>query len=226
MGFANPVGESVRYSGRNYNVIGVIDDMIKETPFKPVPPSFFILNYKNVNAINIRLVDKVSTSEALDKVAMVFKKYDPGSPFEYKFMDDEYGQKFYFEERIGKIAGFFAILAIFISCLGLFGLASFVAEQRTREIGVRKVLGASVFNVWKLLSNEFIVLVIISLFISMPVTWYYMHSWLQNYEYRTDLSWWIFLIAGIGAVTITILTVSFQAIKAALMNPAKTLRTE
>lgn len=226
MGFANPVGESITYNGRKYNVIGVIDDMVKESPFKPVTPSFFVLNYKNVNAINIRLADQVATNEALDKVAKVFKKYNPGSPFDYKFMDEEYGQKFNFEERIGKIAGFFATLAIFISCLGLFGLASFVAEQRTREIGVRKVLGATVFNVWKLLSKEFIILVIISIFISMPVTWYYMNNWLQNYQYRVDLSWWIFFVAGMGAVIITIITVSFQAIKAALMNPAKTLRSE
>ena len=135
-------------------------------------------------------------------------------------------KKFAAEERIGKLAGLFAGLAIIISCLGLFGLASFVAEQRTKEIGVRKVLGASVFNVWRLLSKDFVLLVLISLFIAAPTACYFMHNWLQNYQYRTEISWWIFAAAGTGALMITLLTVSFQAIKAAVANPVKSLRTE
>ena len=127
---------------------------------------------------------------------------------------------------IGNLATFFAILAIFISCLGLFGLASFVAEQRTKEIGVRKVLGASVFNLWKMLSSDFFLLVIISCLIAIPIAWYFLHDWLQQYEYRTPVSWWIFAAAAVGAMMITILTVSFQAIKAALANPIRSLRTE
>ncbi|MEP6749722.1 MAG: FtsX-like permease family protein, partial [Bacteroidota bacterium] len=156
----------------------------------------------------------------------VFRKINPSSPFVYNFVDEQYAKKFGYEERIGKLAAFFATLAIFISCLGLFGVASFVAEQRTKEIGVRKVLGATVFNVWRLLSKEFILLVAISLLIAIPTAYYYMDKWLQNYDYRTDLSWWIFAAAGFGALMITILTVSFQAIKAALANPVKSLRTE
>jgi ABC-type antimicrobial peptide transport system permease subunit len=141
-------------------------------------------------------------------------------------MDDEYAKKFSNEQRIVNLASFFAILAIFISCLGLFGLASFVAEQRTKEIGVRKVLGATVFNLWKMLSKDFVVLVIISCIIAIPIAWYFLNQWLQNYNYRTQISWWIFAAAGAGALVITLLTVSFQAIKAAIANPVKSLRTE
>ena len=156
----------------------------------------------------------------------MFKKYNPGSPFDYQFTDDEYAKKFSDEERIGKLASILAFIAIFISSLGLFGLASFVAEQRTKEIGVRKVLGASVFNLWRMLSKDFVVLVIISCALATPISWYFMYGWLKNYKYHTDISLWIFLAACIGAMTITILTVSAQAIKAALANPVKSLRSE
>ncbi len=226
MGFQHPLDEFLKQGGKDYRVIAVVKDMIKEDPFKPVNPSFFRLNYNEVNTVNIRLSNQSSTSEALAKVATIVKKYNPSSPFLYNFVDDLYGKKFEYEVRIGKLAAFFAFLAIFISCLGLFGVASFVAEQRTKEIGVRKVLGASVFNVWKLLSKEFITLVAISLLIALPAAWYFMNNWLMNYHYRAALSWWIFGAAGLGAVMITILTVSFQSIKAALANPVKSLRSE
>jgi len=165
-------------------------------------------------------------SKALPKIEAVFKKLIPAVPFDYQFVDEDYAQKFAAEERIGKLAGFFTILAVFISCLGLFGLSSFIAEQRTKEIGIRKVLGASAFSLWRLLSNEFSALVIISLFIAVPFAYYFMHNWLQDYQYRAPLSWWIFASAGVGALIITLLTVSFQAIKAAIANPVKSLRTE
>jgi ABC-type antimicrobial peptide transport system permease subunit len=226
MGFKNPLDEVVIVHGKNYNVVGVIKDMLKESPFAPVSPSFFLLDYNGVNIINVRLSPMLSTENALAKVSDVFKKYNPSSPFIYKFVDEEYAKKFENEERIGKLAGFFAVLAIFISCLGLFGMASFMAEQRTKEIGVRKVLGASVFNLWQLLSKEFVILVFVSLLIATPIAYYFMHNWLQNYSYRTTLSWWIFIAAGVGAIIITLITVSFQAIKAALANPVKSLRTE
>ncbi len=141
-------------------------------------------------------------------------------------MDEDFARKFGDEERIGKLASVFAMLAVFISCLGLFGLASFVAEQRTKEIGIRKVVGASVFNLWKLLSKDFVMLVIIACVIAVPLAWYGMNRWLQQYDYRAAISWWIFAAAVAGALLITILTVSFQAIKAALSNPVKSLRTE
>jgi ABC-type antimicrobial peptide transport system permease subunit len=141
-------------------------------------------------------------------------------------VDDEYEQKFSDEQRVGHLATVFAVLAVFISCLGLFGLASFVAEQRIREIGVRKVLGASLFHLWQLLSTDFVILVIISCGIAIPISGYFLHGWLQQYEYRTPLSWWIFAASGLGALLITLLTVSYQAIRAALMNPVNSLRTE
>ncbi|MEP7141913.1 MAG: ABC transporter permease [Ferruginibacter sp.] len=226
MSFKKPLDEIIKYHGKDYKVIGVINDMIKESPFEPVKPTFYTLNYNAVNVISIKLAPQVSTGEALGKVENVFRKINPASPFDYKFVDEEYARKFSNEERIGKLAAFFAILAIFICCLGLFGVASFVAEQRTREIGVRKVLGASVLNLWGLLSKEFIMLVIISLSIAIPVSYYFMSKWLQNYEYRMEMSWWIFAAAAMGALTITVLTVSLQAIKAAIANPVKSLRTE
>jgi putative ABC transport system permease protein len=176
--------------------------------------------------ITIRIKPTTPVREALAKIQPVFKKYNPNSPFEFKFIDDEYAKKFSNEERIGNLASFFAILAIFISCLGLFGLASFIAEQRTKEIGVRKVLGATVFNLWKMLSKDFVVLVIISCLIAIPITWYFLNQWLQKYTYRTEISWWVFAAAGAGALGITLLTVSFQAIRAAIANPVKSLRTE
>jgi ABC-type antimicrobial peptide transport system permease subunit len=162
----------------------------------------------------------------LASIKTIFKKYNPGEPFDYKFASEEYAKKFADEERIGKLSGFFATLAIFISCLGILGLASFIAEQRTKEIGIRKVLGASIFNVWILLSKDFIRLVFISFFIAMPLAYYFMHNWLQNYEYRTNLSWWIFAVTGLGALLITLITVSFKSIRAAVANPVKSLRSE
>ncbi|MCE7064598.1 ABC transporter permease [Dyadobacter sp. CY326] len=226
MNFKKPLDSFVTASGKPYKVIGVVKDMIKENPFAPVSPSFFIINYRNVGMINIRLAPDMSASEALAKVENVFEKFNPGSPFTYKFADEEYNKKFGNEERIGRLASFFAILAIFISCLGLFGLASFVAEQRTKEIGIRKVLGASVANLWGMLSKDFVLLVIIACLISVPISWHFMSEWLKKYQYHTAISWWIFAVTGMGALGITLLTVSFQAIKAALVDPVKSLRSE
>jgi len=226
MGFKNPLVEIVKLHGREYRVIGIVSDMIKDSPFNPVKPSIFTIDYDAVNVINIRTSPRFSTGEALGKIETVFGKYNPSAPFEYKFVDEKYAAKFSTEKRIGKLAGFFATLAIFISCLGLFGLASFVAEQRTKEIGVRKVLGATVLNVWRLLSKDFVLLVFISLLIASPVAYYFMHNWLQNYQYRTTISWWVFASTGLGALLITLITVSFQAIKAAIANPVRSLRSE
>lgn len=227
LGFKNPVGEILTWNEKPYTIIGVIQDMIIESPYEPVRASLWhIDNDDNVNLAILKLNPEMSSHDAIEKVKTVFTKYDPASPFGYEFVDQEYARKFSDEERIGKLATAFAVLAIFISCLGIFGLASFVAEQRTKEIGVRKVLGASVVNLWSLLSKDFVVLVGISLLFSVPIAWYIMNDWLQGYEYRTDISWWIFVVAASGALIITLLTVSFQAIKAALMNPVNSLRSE
>lgn len=226
MGLKNPLNELIHFAGRDYRVIGVIDNMIKSDPFNPVKPSLFTIDFKAVNVINIKLAPQLATRESLNKIAAIFQKYNPGAPFDYKFVDELYADKFYNEERIGKLAGFFAILAVFISCLGLFGLASFMAEQRTKEIGVRKVLGASVLNIWQLLSNDFVRLVFIAFLVASPIAYYFMHQWLQNYQYRITISWTVFAITGLGALLLTLLVVSFQAIKAAIANPVKSLRSE
>ncbi len=228
IGFKDPVGKFVNSlnHGRQMQIVGVAKNMIMDSPFNPVRPTIFYLDPDNANVFNIKLNKSTNTTSAVEKVGEIFKKFNPGSPFDYKFVDEEYDQKFVNEERIGKLATFFAILAIFISCLGLFGLASFVAEQRTKEIGVRKILGASVFNLWSLLSRDFAVLVLISSLMAIPISFYYLNDWLQNYDYHTEISWWIFIVAILGALSITLLTVSYEAVKAALMNPVKSLKTD
>ncbi len=226
MGLTDPVGKTVKFNNNTFTVIGVMKDMITESPYEPVRQSIYFLVNDVGPFITIRLNPGLSAGEALKKIEPIFKKHNPASPFDYNFVDDEYGRKFAEEQRIGTLANFFATLAICISCLGIFGLASFVAEQRTKEVGVRKILGASVINLWGLLSKEFIVLVGIAFAIATPVAWYFMEQWLQKYEYRTTVSWWIILVSGVTALVITLLTVSFQAIKAALINPVKSLRSE
>ncbi|MEQ8810690.1 MAG: FtsX-like permease family protein, partial [Imperialibacter sp.] len=168
----------------------------------------------------------VSTHEALPKIQEVFARLTPSTPFDYTFADEAYALKFAEEERIGKLGFVFAGLAILISCMGLLGLSAFVAEQRIREIGIRKVLGASVANLWQMLSKDFVVLVVISCVIAMPLAWYFMDSWLDSFVYRSTISWSVFVITGAIALLITLATVSFQAIKAATANPVKSLRTE
>jgi putative ABC transport system permease protein len=226
MGLKDPVGETVRWDGVAYKIIGVVKDMVIESPYAPVRPTLFHLSPYPGNVMIAKINLAASAGEALKKMAAVFKKYNPSQPFEYRFVDEEYEKKFGEEQRLGKLAGIFAALAIFISCLGLFGMASFVAEQRTKEIGIRKVLGATVVNLWGLLSKDFVGLVIISLLISSPLAYYFMHRWLQNYPYHTGIAWWIFAGAGSGALMVTLLTVSYQSVRAAFANPVKSLRTE
>jgi predicted permease len=230
MGFKDPIGQFIKFGGgtQSRQIVGVIRDMVMGSPYEPEKRAIFFLDAKSQAAsrIVIRIKPTVSANEALPKIEAVFRNIVPSAAFDYKFVDEEYAKKFGQEQRIGKLAAFFAILAIFISCLGLFGLASFVAERRTKEIGVRKVIGASVFNIWTLLSKEFVGLVLISFLIASPIANYYMNNWIQKYTYHAQISWWIFIAAGAGALIITLLTVSFQAIKAAVANPVKSLRTE
>ncbi len=230
MSFKNPVGKFVKTAGdtKTLQIIGVIKDMIMGSPYEPEKRAIFFLDakYQAASQIEIKIKPAVSANAALPKIEAVFRNIVPSAIFDYKFVDEEYAKKFGQEQRIGKLSTFFAVLAIFISCLGLFGLASFVAEQRTKEIGVRKVVGASVFNIWNLLSKEFIGLVIISLLIASPIAYFCMNNWVQKYTYHTNISWWIFFVAGCGTLIITLLTVSYQAIKAAIANPVKSLRTE
>ena len=225
-GMKDPIGKTMKWNGEDHVITGIVKDMIMESPYESTHPTIFHMQYGWVNKIILRIKATVPVRSALTAIEGVFNKYNPSSPFEYNFVDEEYARKFSVEERIGKLASFFAVLAILISCLGLFGLASFVAEQRTKEIGVRKVLGATILNVWQTLSKDFVVLVIISCFIAIPIAYYFMNQWLQKYQYRADMSWWIFVAAIVGSLLITLITVSFQAIKAAIANPIKSLRTE
>ena len=232
-GFKQAVGEQVSWKSqwmtdniqKQFTILGVVKDMVMESPFAKVQPTVFFL-FGAPNWINIKINPAVSTRAALPKIEAVFRTLTPTVPFEYKFADQEYDAKFRTEERIGKLVSFFSILAIFISCLGLFGLASFVAEQRTKEIGIRKVLGASVAHLWQMLSRDFVLLVVISCLISAPIAWYAMNLWLSKYNYRTEISWWVFAITAAGALCITLMTVSYQAIRAASLDPVKTLKME
>ncbi|MDP4216036.1 MAG: ABC transporter permease [Bacteroidota bacterium] len=226
MGFADPIGKVIKFQGHDHPIIGVTKDMVMESPYTAAQPTVFFIDYTWNNYITLRVKPDVSMHDALAKIGAVYRQHDPDGLFNYELADDAYAAKFAAEERIGNLASFFASLAILISCLGLFGLASFVAEQRTREIGVRKVLGASVFSLWKQLCTEFVLLVLLSCLIAIPIAQYFLSQWLQRYEYHTRITWWIFAGAGIGALVITLLTVSHQIIRAALMNPVRSLRTE
>ncbi|MBO0948410.1 ABC transporter permease [Fibrella forsythiae] len=226
MGLKNPVGTFVKWEGKSWKIIGVIKDMVMESPYEPVRRTVYMINNGSGNVVTLRINPNRNVPGALSTIEGVLKKYAAGIPFDYQFVDQAYAQKFGDEERIGNLAFLFAGLAIFISCLGLFGLASFMAEQRTKEIGVRKVLGASVLNLWSLLSRDFVLLVVIAFTVAAPTAWYFLHNWLLKYEYRTTISWWIFAASGVGALLVTLLTVSFQSIRAALMNPVKSLRSE
>ncbi len=210
----------------NYKILGIVKDMVKGSPFQATSPSVIFLAKNELNDLYIRLNPRVSAAEALPKIKDVFSTIVPSVPFDYEFVDDLYDAKFSAEERTGRLSGFFSVLAVFISCIGLFGLASYVAEQRTKEIGMRKVLGASVAGIWQMLSRDFVLLVVISCFFAVPVAYYVLDGWLKQYEYRMEISWWIFAEASLLALFIALLTVSFQSVKAALMNPVKALRYE
>jgi putative ABC transport system permease protein len=225
-GLKQAVGQSIRWHDIDHPIVGVVNDMVMESPYTPIQPTFFTLYNWKINFVTIRLKQGIPANQALSRVENIFRKYDPENKFDFEFTSEAHDRKFSDEVYIGNLSRAFCILAIFISCLGLFGLASYIAEQRTKEIAVRKVLGADIFSLWKLLSHEFIILVTISCLIAAPISWYVLHQWLLKYDFRTPIYWWIFIAAGVGAMAITIITVSYQAINAALINPIKSLRSE
>jgi len=235
MGLNAPIGEPVSWTWWvdkskvfNYTILGVVEDMVMESPYLPAEPTIFFIKGHNGSPswLNVRIRPDVALADALPKVESVFRKIVPSVPFQFSFADDQYAKKFGKEETMGKLASIFAALAILISCLGLLGLASYVTETRTKEIGVRKVLGATVIRLWRMLSSDFVWLVLIACCAAAPIAWYLMSNWLANFPYRTDLSAWVFLVTVIGAVVVTFGTVSYQAIRTALMNPVNCLRTE
>lgn len=227
---ANPVGETIIWNrngtGYPYTILGVVKDMVKGSPFADTDPSMLFLASWSLEYLYIRINPQVSTYDALPVIKKSLASLLPAVPFDYTFADDDYNAKFKSEERIGVLAAIFSVLAIGISCLGLLGLVSFTAEQRTKEIGIRKVLGASVVQIWQMLSKEFVLLVILSCGIALPLSYWLMNNWLENYEYRTTISWDVFAFSVGAALLITMITVSFQAIKAGVSSPVKSLKAD
>jgi putative ABC transport system permease protein len=229
MKFKDPIGKKVSDLGIDWHIVGVVKDFILTSPYEPTRPLLICgakSSFLQFNVIHMKLNGKNSTADNLKRAAVIFKKYNPEYPFEYKFIDESYAEKFENEQRQGTLAALFAGLTIFISCLGLFGLATYMAENRIKEIGVRKVLGASVARITALLSKEFLALVIISFIIATPLAYWAISKWLMDYSYRVSINWWVFALAGVLSIIIALLTVSYQSIKAALANPVKNLRTE
>ncbi len=229
MKFKDPIGKIVSDLGIDWHIVGVIKDFILTSPYEATRPILICgakSSFMSFNVMQMKLNGNNSTTKNLETAATIFKKYNPEYPFEYKFVDEAYAKKFDNEQRQGTLAALFAGLTIFISCLGLFGLATYMAENRIKEIGIRKALGASVTGITTLLSKDFITLVIISLILASPIAWFFMSKWLGNFSYRIHIEWWVFVLAGFLSIIITLITVSFQAIKAAVANPIKSLRAD
>ncbi len=232
MGLENPIGEVIRanrsYFGRenNFTIIGVVRDMVKESPYGTITPLMVFSTERPLSFSFIRLNPSINYIESLPSIHETFEEVMPGYPFNYEFIDDTYQLKFQAEERVGSLALIFSAFAILISCLGLFGLSAFVVEQRTKEIGIRKVLGSSVASLWNLLSKDFSILVFISCFISMPIATYFLNGWLADYEYSISIEWWIYALAAVMCLLITLATVSYHSLKASLANPVDALRSE
>ncbi|MFT3679009.1 MAG: ABC transporter permease [Ferruginibacter sp.] len=228
LGFASPeaaIGKSILRGTRKWDVVGVVDDYHQKSLRYPVEPIIFMPFYSTNSDISIR----INTADVPKTIAAIKEKYTaffPGNLFDYFFLDERFNKQYQNDQLFGKAFGIFAGLAIFVACLGLFGLAMFSTIQRTKEIGVRKVLGASVSTILVLISKDFLKLVLLSAVIAFPLAWFTMNKWLQDFAYRISISWWVFALAGLLALAIALITISFQAVKAALSNPVKSLRTE
>ncbi|WP_114938002.1 ABC transporter permease [Mucilaginibacter endophyticus] len=222
----NPISQLITYGGKPRKIIGVVKNALMLSPFAQADPTMFVYNNDPHQNMIYRLSAKANPHDAIDEIGQVFSKYSPAYPYTYRFVDEDYNRKFGQEVLVGKLSGIFAGLAIFISCLGLFGLAAYIAEQRTKEIGVRKVLGATVTQLWFLLSKDFVLLVLVSCVIASPLAFYFLQGWLQKYDYRITVGPGVFIISAVAAIAITLVTISFQAIKAAIANPVKSLRSE
>jgi putative ABC transport system permease protein len=229
MGFRDPIGQYIynHYENRRWQVVGVVKDYVASSPYEQVPPVMIQgAASQAFNSMHIRFNPGQPTTAALEKTRAVFHRYNPAYPFDFHFVDQQYARNFEDAQRTKTMAGLFAALAVFISCLGLFGLSAYVAESRIKEIGVRKVLGASVTGIARLLSADFIRLVLFAFAVAAPVSWFAMNRWLESYAYRITIGWAVFLVAGAMAVLIALLTVSYQAVRAATANPVRSLRSE
>ena len=229
MDLKQPIGARVQWGtgedARQFHVIGVVKDMITTSPFEEVHPMLYVLHYgRFIHYLNVRINPESSAQTALTAIEKVITSYDPDNLYEYQFFDQEYAKKFNDEEKLAKIAFYFALISLFISSIGLLGITTLVLEQRRKEIGMRKILGASQKNLWLLLSSEFLWLVLIACVLAIPLAYYYMDSWLAHFAYRIRLAWWIFVLAALAVVGITLFTVSFQIIRAAWQRPVQSLQ--
>lgn len=226
-GFDDPIGQRINWGDDEiYTVIGVVQDMVTQSPYTPVKQTLFFLDEARSHHSLIKLKAGANTSAAIAAVEGVYSKFDPINTFDYEFVDQQHAQKFAEEDRLGQLGGSFTLLAIFISCLGLFGMAAYVAEQRSREIGIRKVLGATISSIVSLISSDFLKLVLISMLVACPVAYLIMQGWLQNFAYRINIAWWVFVVAGGLALGIAFITVGLQSLKAAVANPVDALKNE
>ncbi|WP_234573173.1 ABC transporter permease [Rhodohalobacter sp. 614A] len=225
MGLDNPVGKIIQYEEKNFELIGVVQNFHFESLHSNVDPLFFLLNPDQTQKVYAKIAPGME-QETIEQLEGFYQEFNPGFTFSYNFLDQAYESLYIAEDRVATLSKYFAIIAIVISCLGLFGLAAFTAERRQKEIGIRKILGATVYSVVTLLSRDFLLLVVSGFVIAVPVAWYLMHQWLTGFAYRIDIGLGIFGIAGGAALLIAILTVSWQSIKAALINPVKSLRSE
>jgi len=227
MGFADPIGEIIYEWNTPYHVVGVVKDFILESPYDPVRP-MIIGGPANswLNNINVKMNTYGNFAENLERIEEIFRKFNPTGVFHYHIVEDMYNQRFNKEQRIVSLISWFTAFAVFISCLGLFALVAYMAESRKKEIGIRKVMGASVTSVIYLLSKEFFILVIFSIIIASPIAWWIMDKWLTNFAYRTNIPWWLFFLVGGMSLGIALLTVGFQALKVATANPVKVIKSE
>jgi ABC-type antimicrobial peptide transport system permease subunit len=226
MHFENPIGEIVTAHNIDWHVVGVVKDFILHSPYETVSPMLIDGHAGLFKTLHIKLNGNNRMADNIANAAQIFKMYNPAYPFEYNFVDEEYARKFHKEQEMGTLLSGFACLAIFVSCMGLFALVAYMAETRRKEIGIRKVLGASVSGIVLLLSKEFLILVLISVAVASPLAWWAMNKWLANYAYRTDIPWWLFVVVGCISVGIALLTVGFQALKAATANPVEAIKSE
>jgi putative ABC transport system permease protein len=226
MRLKDPVGTVITWNPTPHKIIGVVNDALMQSPYSAPMATIFVYDPNKANNFTYRLSKNIPTSTAIARLRAIFSKYNPSYPYEYHFVDESYAHKFDLEVLVGKLSALFAGLAIFISCLGLFGMAAYTAEQRTREIGIRKVLGANISQLWLLLSKDFIALVLLGCVVASPLAYYFLHGWLQRYYYRITIGPSVFFVAAAMALLITVATISFQAIRAAAANPVKSLRTE
>jgi putative ABC transport system permease protein len=226
MQLKEPIGMEMQYGNRKYTVVGITDNIVMTSPYAPVKPMMVLLDRRGSAFFLVRLKDGVQPQQALSHIETIFKKYNPQYPFDFSFVDQQFNQKFVTEDLIGKLTNLFAGLAIFICCMGLSGLTAFTIEKRFKEIGIRKVLGASIRQLLFLISKEFLYLVLLAALISIPVTWWLLHNWLESYEYRVTISIWLFAWSCAGVLLLTMVIVWLNSLRAALANPVNSLRSE